>query len=180
LVLRCIFLQLLYWQGQFEDDENDPDFILSIPQTISLSASVKCIGSRLGIRKQSIRTQWPLDYINVGVITDARLIESHRQFSTEHLLEMLFYADKYNEKTNHKIPMHAKAIQKHFVSDIRLHPVITIGSVPSCNIMIFVIREALNRCGYTWGKIKRVGKKGAFDENKKNEIFLEIVYGLWN
>jgi hypothetical protein len=77
LVLRCIFLQLLYWQGQFEDDENDPDFILSIPKTISYSAAVKCIGSRLGIRKQ-----WLLDYINVGVINDARLIESHRQLST--------------------------------------------------------------------------------------------------
>jgi hypothetical protein len=31
---------------------------------------------------------------------------------------MLFYADKYNEITNHKIPMHAKAIQNHVASDI--------------------------------------------------------------
>jgi hypothetical protein len=40
---------------------------------------------------------------------------------------MLFYSCKYNEITNHNISMHVKAI--HFVSTIRLYPLITIDSV---------------------------------------------------
>ena len=125
-------------------------FVLSVPHAISQCAHTLHISYEL-------LSEWVTNFYLTGDLVfeyrkqvERPIVLAHQRTVTPEMIIELYAFMK--DQVTKRIPVNIKTMQTHLRSNVRLHDLVTIDSLPPCDVSLSSIKDAMAKClGLKWG-----------------------------